>query len=432
MRNLGVAAIALALSIVVARALGPSMKGSFDLLIAASAFAALAFGLGVPIGVTLIVAKQPELAHKIPYPAAVFAVVTGVVTVTVVGVWELLSSGAAPSPGLFSGEALAVGCLASVTVFTGIAEAALVGSDRLGWANFTDLIGRLAGLLLVIAVNVDAAPSTLVLAVAVGLLLAGGLQSAALKPLGWIGREAVATTVRQALPAYVSSGMQLLNYRIDLFILAFFWGPAEVGFYALAGLLAQFVWVLARGGATALYPLFAADDDPTVAARRVTEASRIAMLVGGLGAVALGLAAPFVVPTIYGAEFSQSVTPLWLLLPGAAIFSPAIVASAFFLGRSAPGRNVLASGVGLFVTVVLDLIMIPVYGMAGAAIASTVSYAATSLVSLALVRRSTGVGFAELMVPTSRDIAQVFASTREVLRRSSRPASPRNIGVGDR
>jgi O-antigen/teichoic acid export membrane protein len=419
--NLGAAATALALSIVVARSLGPAMKGSFDLMTAAAAFAALAFGLGVPIGITLVVAKRPEEARRVPYPAALLSLVIGALTAVVVAAWSELAGGSGSRPGGRSfDEAIAVGALAAITAYTAIAESALIGSRRIGIANLTDLVGRLLGLGIVIALSTSATPTTLVLAVSLGLFVGGAMQTAALRPQGWLSRPDVAATVRQAVPAYISSGMQLANYRVDLFIVALVWGPIQVGLYAVAGLLAQLVWVLARGGAVALYPLFAVDDDPAVGTRRLAEASRLATVVGIVGSIMLAIAAPALIPVVYGDDFAEAVQPLWLLLPGVALFSPAIVASAFFLGRGTPGKNVITSGIGLIVTVTLDLVLVPRYGMAGAAIASTASYATTAVATLILLQRATGLRLTDLLVPRRQDLDQLLVATRVLARRPRR------------
>lgn len=405
----------------VARNLGPELKGSFDLMTAAAAFAALAFGVGVPIGVTLVVAKRPEEARRVPLPAILLSLAIGALTAVVVAIWSGPESGPESiSGGSSLSDAIAVGALAAITAYTAIAESALIGSQRIGIANLTDLVGRFLGLGIVIALSTSATPTTLVLAVSLGLLIGGVLQTAALRPHGWLSRPHVAATVRQAVPAYVSSGMQLANYRVDLFIVAWLWGPGQVGLYAVAGLLAQLVWVLARGGAVALYPLFAVHDDPAVGTRRLAEASRLATTVGITGAILLAIAAPALIPMVYGEDFAGAVQPLWLLLPGVAMFSPAIVASAYFLGRGSPGRNVITSGIGLIVTLALDLMLVPRFGIAGAAVASTASYATTAAATLILLRRGTGLRLTDLLVPRRHDLVQLLVAARVLVGRARR------------
>jgi O-antigen/teichoic acid export membrane protein len=56
------------------------------------------------------------------------------------------------------------------------------------------------------------------------------------------------------------------------------------------------------------------------------------------------------------------------------------------MGTGRPGTNSLILGVGLAITVVLDLLLIPTYGALGAAVASAVAYLTTDLVLLGAMR----------------------------------------------
>jgi O-antigen/teichoic acid export membrane protein len=414
--NLLAAGITVALSVVVARLVGPASKGSFDLIVATSAFAALGFGLGIPSGVTLLVAREPALARRIPYPAAAMSTVVGLfvaLAATAYGIWAKSTGSGEPNDAF--PEGIAVGLLTAATSYAAITKATLIGIGRIGVANMLDLSGRLLGLGLVLAIGFVATPGVLASAIAVGVILGGLFQSAALRPSNWVDRGSVVTMLRQGLPAYVSSGMQLINYRFDLFIVGFYWGPAQVGLYAVAGLLAQLVWVLARAAATALYPVFVQGDEES-GIRRLGEASRIAALLGLAGAAFLAVATPFALPMVYGLPFAEAVPALWALLPGAAILSPAIMGAAYFLGRATPQKNAFPSAAGLIVTIGLGLLIVPRWGMFGAAVVSSLSYGMTSILTFALVRTATGLSVRDQLVPHSADIRRLWESSRALRR----------------
>jgi Na+-driven multidrug efflux pump len=55
------------------------------------------------------------------------------------------------------------------------------------------------------------------------------------------------------------------------------------------------------------------------------------------------------------------------------------VITGFLYGTGRPGLNSLAMGVGLAITVILDVLLIPPFGAAGAAVASAAAYTSTSL-----------------------------------------------------
>jgi O-antigen/teichoic acid export membrane protein len=100
----------------------------------------------------------------------------------------------------------------------------------------------------------------------------------------------------------------------------------------------------------------------------------------------MAVAAPVVLPLFYGRPFRDAVLPACVLLLGLAGGGVSGVISAFLSGDGRPGLNSAAIGAGLVVTVVLDLLLIPPFGVLGAAVASTVAYLTTTGVLLACFR----------------------------------------------
>jgi O-antigen/teichoic acid export membrane protein len=97
------------------------------------------------------------------------------------------------------------------------------------------------------------------------------------------------------------------------------------------------------------------------------------------GVVPLAAAAGFVIPLLYGSEFRDAVLPAQIILLGLCLEGVTGVTSGFLYGVGRPGLNSWAMGAGLFVTVVLDLLLIPPLEATGAAIASAAAYMTTSL-----------------------------------------------------
>jgi O-antigen/teichoic acid export membrane protein len=81
-----------------------------------------------------------------------------------------------------------------------------------------------------------------------------------------------------------------------------------------------------------------------------------------------------IVELLYGSRFDAAVGPARLLVLGMLLGGAAGVASGYLYGRGRPGLNSWALGLGLVLTVVLDLLLIPRYGAMGAAFASTATY----------------------------------------------------------
>ena len=113
-------------------------------------------------------------------------------------------------------------------------------------------------------------------------------------------------------------------------------------------------------------------------------------LIGVLiAAVPVALLAAPVMRILYGASFGPAVTPARVLVAGMVLAGGSGIASAYLYGRGTTSLNSLVLGVGLVITVALDLLLIAhrTFGALGAAIASTTAYLATDALLIGLLLR---------------------------------------------
>jgi O-antigen/teichoic acid export membrane protein len=290
---------------------------------------------------------------------------------------------------LFPDVATAVVALAGLTVLTQLlfasSKACLQGLDDLPGTNWAILLEEF--LFLPIYLVFYAAGLGGSGAIVVALILADLVPilicSLRLAQRGFFespGRPALAQA--KAVSAFGARGqagnlISLLNFRLDFILLAAIAGPAVLGGYAVASKFAEVLRLPSLSLFWVLYPRFAKDD----AAQAESRARRLIPRAGVLTAVAavpLALSAGFVVPAVFGEDFRPAIVPAQILLLGLSIEGVAGVITAFLYGRGRPGLNSLATGGGLVLTVILDLLLIPRFGAVGAAWASTVAYLTTT------------------------------------------------------
>ena len=111
--------------------------------------------------------------------------------------------------------------------------------------------------------------------------------------------------------------------------------------------------------------------------------------LGIVGAGVLALAAGPLLPALYGQEFVASVLPAAIIAVGLVASPAGGLASGYLLGTRRPGSNSLLQTVGLLATLGLDLLLIPSFGVVGAAVASAVAYLVTDLSTVLVVRHLT-------------------------------------------
>ena len=173
--------------------------------------------------------------------------------------------------------------------------------------------------------------------------------------------------------------VNLIGYRVELFVLEHFKGLAQVGIYSIGMQAAEAIWLVPAAVASAVTAPVV-HETPAGAARLIRGACVKGLLYTAAIALAVGAAAPFVIPPLFGEEFDGAVRPLLLLLPGVVAYAPVNILVVYLSIRAGrPRLSLLVSLIGLVVTAAMSLVFIPPYGASGAAVASAIGYAAGGL-----------------------------------------------------
>jgi O-antigen/teichoic acid export membrane protein len=387
-RLVSIACVALA-TLVVARTEGAAGVGSYALLRVLPGLVGVVVSCGLPGAVAFFLAGSRGDGRRLPFTIVSIAIVGGFVG-------SSLWLGATPAlrGRLFPGMSGVLVAIAGVTVLTQLivatAKSCSQGSGDMRGANIVIINEEFMflpayGLLQVAGA---AGPDSLVAALIAADVLTFTWGWARLARRGFF-HHASAPSPRLArriaaygLRAQIGGIMTLLNLRLDFIILSLVAGPAVLGVYAVASKFAELVKVPGVALTYVLYPQYSRDGraKATVAARRLMPRAGL-----GLAAAVVPLwpLAGWLIPSLYGAAFTSAVTPTRIILLGLVLEGVAGVISAYLYGVGRPGLNSWAMAVGLAVTVVLDLALIPRFGSIGAAVASAVTYLSSTLALIA-------------------------------------------------
>ena len=108
-----------------------------------------------------------------------------------------------------------------------------------------------------------------------------------------------------------------------------------------------------------------------------------------VAAVGVSLVAPSAIHLFYGPAFVPSIAPLMLLLPGVCALSSAHIHNAYLCGVGKAHTTAALSAVALGLNLLLNLILIPRYGISGAAAASSLTYGTQAFLLMSAVARLT-------------------------------------------
>ncbi|MDP9093382.1 MAG: polysaccharide biosynthesis C-terminal domain-containing protein [Actinomycetota bacterium] len=385
----GALAVVSASSVIVARSGGAAIVGDYTLLRVLPWLTAVLFSSGLPVASTYFLGlnrPEPVLRWTLATMAVLGAAVGALAWVCVVPALHSMFFGAVPVVLLYL-----VACSVMTQLLTVWAKACCQGAADMRGANMiivceelvflpaygATLASGLRGITaIVIAMVVGGIAAT---AIALGRLLSQGFFATWARPCLPVARSVLKFGSR----AQLGNLLWLVNLRLDFLMLGVLAGPATLGVYAVASKFAELMRLPATALNYVLYPRFTRLP-PGAAAREARRLTVQACTATMLAAPVLAVAAVVALPRLFGDGFESAVVPACILLVGLAVEGATAVGSAYLWGAGRPGANSIGMGLGVIITVALDLLLIPQHGAVGAAIASSIAYLATAVFITAL------------------------------------------------
>ncbi len=219
--------------------------------------------------------------------------------------------------------------------------------------------------------------------------------------------------------SYVQTLAATLHLRIDQFICAWFLAPADVGLYAIAVNFATLLMKIPEATGTVMFPRLAGSEDRQAHAA-TTRVCRSTLFILLLGVLTFAVAGPILIPLVYGDAFRGAVRPLLILLPSVLLMALYQLLTRNFTSRGKQQVNILAAGVALVLNVGLNVVLIPRFGIAGAAAANGLSYGTAALTLLVAFVRDSGHSVTETLIVRPAEIAEMAGAARKVADRLQR------------
>lgn len=215
---------------------------------------------------------------------------------------------------------------------------------------------------------------------------------------------------------YAANLMMLLSYRLDALIVNGLRGVTSLGYYSVATAMAETLTYGAVGFALVLFPQVSSVERKE-ADRIAPVVCRNAVFMTLVGAVVMFVVSRQLILFVFGSGMTTALQPLWLLLPGIVSLAAARVISSYLSGIGKPIYTTYIAAGAVFLTVVLDLLLIPPYGINGAAAASSIVYTCTAVASVWIFKLESGAGLLETLVVRPDDFARYRRVLDSTLRR---------------
>lgn len=369
------------LSLVAARALGPDGRGQYALALNLATMIWVVSHLSVEQSVARMMARKEASPAELAHLGSLFAITLGLA-----GMAITLAIGLPARHALLGDASPATVILAAATIpFTLIGQmstALLLRMGRLREYGWIIAVGAAIQFLLVLGLETGAG-LTPQLAMLAALLTIAGVAIALACALGRrVGFGALTPVAdRRLVRSALHVGIRLqpasvalwLNLKIDLFLVGLLATTEQAGLYSLSVTLADIVFTaVATVGLGALETQTQAEAKAAISytADFISQNLLVATL---LGLLAAAVAYPFIV-YVYGAEWEGSVVPFVLLMPAVAALAVEGPARDLLIRIASPLVISAAAAAGLALNVALNFVLIPAIGIAGASLASVISY----------------------------------------------------------
>ncbi len=207
--------------------------------------------------------------------------------------------------------------------------------------------------------------------------------------------------------SYMQTLTGFLHYKIDVFMLAALLSASDVGYYSIAVGLASLIFFIPESIGLVLLPKLAGLGEREANAF-TTQVCRNTLFVTAIPALGILIFGRLGIRLLYGTEYLPACKALYLLLPGVMAMSLYKIIGRNFTSRNKQEVTIFAGLVGLVINIGLNIYLIPRSGIAGAALATTVSYSITSIILLAAFVRDTRCKVRDALMVNHSDIAAWF------------------------
>ncbi|PYI37593.1 hypothetical protein CVS30_14425 [Arthrobacter psychrolactophilus] len=398
---------------ILANSLGVDGRGEVAAATAPLMLAVAIFALGLPQAVVHYVAAQPNIIRYLLRPVLLVQLLTGLTGTLVVALTSSLLAGSDPNLASLIGLA---GLILPGTLIVGIFRGLASGLHR--WTlvtiercltEFTKLVVFLI-LSLMDALTVTSA----VLVTALSAVASGLVYFALLRNRGTIPAGAERTIRLKDMFSFggriwIGSLSGILLTRISQVLMTPLASVSQLGYYVIAVNVSD-ASLLANN---AVRDVTLAADSAQQKTARATMSARCSLLISAIVGIVISATIPLWFIRLFGSDFSPSIPLVIILIIANVVGVPGSVAGAILSSRGYPGKRSTSLLVAAVTNIILLLILLPILGAFGAALATVVGNFIAANMNIYFSWRLFKISPLDFYIPRYQDIQFI---TRKAIR----------------
>ena len=175
----------------------------------------------------------------------------------------------------------------------------------------------------------------------------------------------------------MANAVQLLNYRLSYFLIDFFTGRASLGIYTAGVQLSEGIWIFGKSFAVVQYSSISNSEDKQYAQQLSINLIKVTAILTMICLIVLFILPVSFYTFLFGDGFAEVKKVIIWMSPGILALNMSQIMSHYFSGTGKQEQNAISSVIGLAVTAISGFILIPQYGLIGAAAAASCTYTAS-------------------------------------------------------
>lgn len=381
-------------SVVVARILGPEDRGVYAYLLLILSFVIPIFSLGIGGGITYMVSSKKYSPKESGFSAFTIGLTLGVLLsfILYLGWYFKILGITGNNLSIFELVILLISLIFSATYF--MISRILFGDSKFIAMNWiTILQGLLNPIFLItfvwiLALGVNGAAISLLLINFVTVVYGVFYFFRFYRPTLSLNPNFMSESFKYGFKGWFGDMAIRANVRLDQVILASVASSAILGIYSIAVLLVELLWILPDSLGPILFNKLAAESDIEKKLEITYKINRLLLSVTFVFSIFLALGTFFIIiPYGYGDKYVTAFIPFLILIPGTIFYVVTKVITKILSGSGLIGVSSKVIVSGSLISILLYFLLIPRYGMIGAALASSIGYITISLFSLYYFKR---------------------------------------------
>ena len=249
---------------------------------------------------------------------------------------------------------------------------------------------------------------------AIGGFFAVVFKSGGMESKGW--KATTRKVLKYGIVTQMANILNIANNKGSFYIITHFLGLASLGVYNAGVQLTEGLRVIGQSIAVVQFSTISNTNEHEYARTLTIRLMKLSVLLTAMALMVLLLIPEHIYSLLLTKDFSGVKPVIIALSPGVMALAVNNIFSHYFSGMGNPKVNLHAKITGLVFTVVLLFILIPPFGIIGAAVTASVSYLATIIHQYIVFKKQTKTRLAEWM-PVKEDFREFKSIVQTALKK---------------